>query len=446
MPTYSRDLRTASPFRRAAWTALFLLGAPLAARAGDELVLKEANHKEIGTALRNLVEAEAKDAKAGAKARAAIVDVFAKTGKAAKKLADPAAATQAVLAMTADLGKAIYFFDERKMAGIKPGEIAAGVIDVEGDQPSKIGYAVWTPKTYRPNGETVPVVLCMPGMKDGKPYSAKQFLVENWVDAPIREKTVLVAIDMPADGAVWNTLFDDEGKEGGIALVMRVFGRITSTYNVDYDRIFLVGVETGLPVALRIAGMYPQRFAGVVGQRGDAGDASWENFRSVPTWFAGGGANCTAFAEKTKAAGFDNCTIQQDGNDAAAWAWIAERKRIANPTKVNLVLGAPAPFQAYWLMTEPQELEPGTRIDAEVDRAANTLTITAKGVKRVTVYFNDVLLDLDKPIKVVCNGVEREDKIARSLEDFISYVRRRTCDGGRVYVASKVYDLPPPKD
>jgi hypothetical protein len=440
MSTTSRILR------RAARTAILLLGAPLLARAGDEIVLKEQNHKEIGTALRNLIEAEAKDAKAGAKARATLNDVFAKTGKAAKKLADPAAATQAVLAMTADLGKAIYFFDERKMSGIKPGETTAAVIDVEGDQPSKIGYAVWTPKTYRPNGETVPVVLCIPGMKEGKPYGAKQFLVENWVDGPIREKAVLIAIDMPADGSTWNTLFDDEGKEGGIATVMRVFGRITSTYNVDYDRIFLVGVETGLPVALRIAGMYPQRFAGVIGQRGDAGDASWENFRSLPTWFAGGGAACTAFEEKTTGAGFGNCTLQQDGNDLAAWTWASELRRTANPTKVNLVLGTPAPFQAYWLMTEPQEVEPGTRVDAEVDRAANKLTITAKGVKRVTVYFNDVLLDLDKPIIVSCNGVEREEKIARSLEDCVSYVKRRTCDGGRVYVASKVYDLPPPKD
>ncbi|MBI5431946.1 MAG: hypothetical protein HZA52_03840 [Planctomycetes bacterium] len=441
MPKHLRQLQ------RSALTAAFVLCAAVAAFAGDELVLKDKDHKDIGTAIGNLIEAEGKDSKALAKARTALNDLIVKIGKATKKANDPAGATQAVLALTNDLGKAIYHVETRKMSGIRPGELAAGAID-DGDDADKLTYAVWTPKTYKANGEPLPLLLFLPGMKEGKPYSAKQFLIENWVDAPIHEKAILVALDMPADTSIWNVhRAGDEGRVGGIGIAMRVFGRVSGLYNVDYDRVYLVGVETGLQVALRVAGTYPHHFAGVIGQRGDTEDAAWDNLRNVPTWFAGGGSGCTAWEEKTKGAGFDNCTLQQDGKDADAWAWALERKRNASPSKINLVLGAPVPFGAYWLLAEPTEPSPGTRIDAEVDRETNKLTINARGVKRVTVFFNDLMLDLDKPIKVVCNGVEREEKVARSFDDFLAIAKKRSlCDGGRVYVASKLYDLPPPKD
>lgn len=420
--------------------------AALAAASGEGLVLKDKDHKDLGGALRNLVEAESKDAKAVAKARTSVNDLFVKIGKATKKANDPIGATQATLALTQDLGQALYHYEERKMSGIRPGEIAGGTLETE--ESGKITYAVWTPKSYKATGAPVPLVLFVPGMKEGKPYASKQFLIENWIDAATREQALLVAVDMPADQKIWNLhKVDDEGRDGGLGIVMRVFGRVTGLYNIDYDRVFLVGVETGLQVVLRVAGTYPHHFAGVIGQRGDTEDASHENLRNVPTWFAGGGAGCTAWEEKTNAAGFENCTLRPDGKDADAWTWASERRRQANPTKVNLVLGEPVPFAAYWVLTERQEHSPGTRIDAEVDRAANKLTIQSRGVKRVTIFFNDVLLDLEKPIKVVCNGVEREEKVARSLDDFLGFAKRRSlCDGGRVYVASRVYDLPPPKD
>jgi hypothetical protein len=433
---------------RAALTAAVLVSVASTLFAGDELALKDKDHKDLGAAIHNLAEAENKDAKSLAKARTQLADLFVKLGKAAKKANDPTAATQAVLAMTNDLGKAIYYIDGRKASGVRAGEISSGMIEVEGDGPSKITYAIWLPKGYKSSGEPWPLVLFLPGMKDGKPYAAKQFLIENWIDGPTRDKALLAAIDMPADTKIWPEFKVDEGaRDGGLGVVMRVFGRLTSTINVDFDRVYLAGFETGLPPALKLAGAYPHFFAGLIGQRGDAVPEAFENLRSVPTWFAGGGAGCTAFEERTKAAGFENCTIKQEGLDADAWAWAVDHRRVANPTKVNLVLGEPAPYAAYWLMTERQEHTPGTRVDAEVDRAANKLVINSKSVRRVTVLFNDVMLDLDKPVKVVCNGVEREEKIARSLDDFLSFAKKRSlCDGGRVYVATRQYDLPPPKD
>jgi hypothetical protein len=408
--------------------------------AGDEPVLKEADQRNLGSLIRSFLDA--KDTKASEKARAALSDALTRLGKNLKK-GDP---MQAALSLTSDLGKAFYYHEDHKMSGVHPGEIAIGSFDVAvHEKNEKVTYAVWTPKTYKASGDPLPVVLFVPGMKDGKVYGAKQFLMDNWTDQSIHDKALLVAVDMPEDPKLWGQMpTEDDEHQGGVSVVMRTFGKIRDIYTVDHDRFYLAGRETGVPVVLKIANLYPHRFAGVIGQLGDAPELAYDNFRNLPTFFAGGATGCTTFQEKTKALGFDNCTIKQDGTDVDAWTWTQDHKRIANPTKVSLVLGPP--FQAYWIVTLPQEVTAGTRVDAEVDRASNKLVINAKNVKQVTVYFNDVLLDLDKPVKVVCNGVEREDKIARNLDDLLTYIKVSTCDGGRIYVASKSYDMPPAKE
>jgi hypothetical protein len=82
------------------------------------------------------------------------------------------------------------------------------------------------------------------------------------------------------------------------------------------------------------------------------------------------------------------------------------------------------------------------RVEADYDRASNRLEIKGTNAKQVTVFLNDAMLDLDKPIKVVCNGVEKEEKVSRSLDDTLNFLRRGTSDPGRLYVASRTFDLP----
>jgi hypothetical protein len=109
---------------------------------------------------------------------------------------------------------------------------------------------------------------------------------------------------------------------------------------------------------------------------------------------------------------------------------------------VSLVPATLGPFKSYWLETQRQEVLPGMRVDAEIDRGANKIEIKSEGIRSVTLYFNDVMLDLDKPVKLVLNGSEKEEKIARSLDDTLTLMKRGTSDPGRVYVTSKNFDLP----
>lgn len=290
------------------------------------------------------------------------------------------------------------------------------------------------------------MLLFVPGTKEGKPYSAQQFLIETWIDGAVREAAILVAVDMPEDTSTWNMLSTEAGDMGGLSYVMRTVGKSRELFYVDYDRFYIGGRELGVQTALQVGRLYPQLFAGVIGQSGDAGDVGVENFRNLPTFFAGGGAACTAFEEANRTAGYSNCTLKADGTDSDAWAWALERKRVSNPVQVTLVPTNNGPFRSYWLDTPRQEMPPGARIDATVDRAANRIVIDAKGVKQVTLYFNDLLLDLDKPVKISRNGVESEEKIGRSIEDAIAFVRRGTTDAGRIYVSAKAFDIPSPKE
>ena len=60
----------------------------------------------------------------------------------------------------------------------------------------------------------------------------------------------------------------------------------------------------------------------------------------------------------------------------------------------------------------------------------------------MTLYFNDELLDLDLPIKLVLNGATQEALVPRSVDDFLSLIERGTSDSGKLYVARGTYDLP----
>ncbi len=106
--------------------------------------------------------------------------------------------------------------------------------------------------------------------------------------------------------------------------------------------------------------------------------------------------------------------------------------------------GVPAPRRAYWIETS-WDGQGTAWLKAACDRATNTITVTGEGVTKLTVYVNDVLLDLDKPVKVVCNGTESVGTIPRNLQRTVDLAASLRNDPGKLYVSFKQFDLPPPK-
>lgn len=399
---------------------------PLTLPAQEE-GLKASDHKALGKDLAEYVEAWGKNKGLDA-ARAAVAAQLEKLRKRLKDK-DP-------LALTPDLGKAIWESrDYASAKGVKKGNVSE-VPFKDKENKLDLTYAIWAPSKYDFK-KAYPVIFCIPE-KGEKPAD---HLREKWIAQAIRENAILAAVPMPEDLAQW-TEVGSAGKWGGAAHLFTVFREVTRTYATDFDRVYLAGRGDGVAAAATIASRNPDRFAGVIGRTGDPGEISTENFRNLPTFFAGAGAGATAFAEKSAKAGNDNCILKPEGTEDDVWAWIQDHPRTSNPMQVVLFPDSPLHYKAYWLQVPPWDGEGTASVKAAIDRASNTITIDGEGFTGVVLYFNDVLVDLDKPVKVVCNGSEHLDVIPRSLATTLELFVSSRSDPGKVYTATRPYDLP----
>lgn len=405
-----------------------LAKSPWVALPFADKVLKEADHQALGEQLLEWLDSLSPQNNKKIDSLGAKENLRATLDKWSKKRGVDG---RNALSLTEDLGASIWYsFGYDKQKGIKKGKVAEVEVTLgaTGDERA-LSYAFWAPAKYRPQDGPYPLILCIPS--EGE--APTNHLTEKWVDANIRDNAILACVPMPADLAEWTTFT-------GLGHFFAVFKDVTNKYAVDFDRVYIAGRGVGVATAMEIASRFPDRFAGVVGRTGDASVLGPENFCNLPTFFAGAGKAATDFQTACKAAGHDNVTLEPAGQEPEVWAWIQGHPRQANPTRVMLRPGTPFPNRAYWLQVLPTDVE--SLITGEIDRAANKITIEAKGVTQVTVCFNDLMVDLDKPVKIACNGVEREELIPRSLDTFLDRVKETSNDPGKLYTAFRVYDVP----
>jgi hypothetical protein len=392
-------------------------------------LLKESDHRKIGKEIAECIEAKIKE-KGRFKAEEKLRDALGKwTRKKPFKNKDP-------LSATADLGACLWHSMGYNKKKITKGKVKSKTV---ADNPYgyDIEYCVWAPSKYRAKSGPYPLVLCIP--EAGQ--RTFDHLIEDWALGDLRSSTILAAVSMPEDVSAWTEL-GSPGKPGGYANLMLVFKEVTQSYAVDFDQIFLAGKGAGVAAALQLAEFAPDRFAGVIGRTGDAGEVSHENFRNLPVFFAGGGQQATAFAEAMEEAGFAEAVTRPEALEEDVLAWILATRRRSYPQEISLRPRLPFPNKAYWLEIPHTEEVEGRMIHGKLDPATNEITITAKHVSSVTIYFNDLMLDLDLPVTVVCNGVRNEDVIPRNFTTMMHLIYSGRNDAGRFYTASRVYDIP----
>src|SRR5262249_30642429 len=151
-----------------------------------------------------------------------------------------------------------------------------------------------------------------------------EHISERWTDQAMRDNAILVAVTMPADTKAWTEMAAND-KEGGLSNVLLAYMDVRRTAAIDFDRVYVAGWGEGVRVATLLGQRYPDRFAGIIGRSGDpADDAVVDNFRNLPTFFAGSGTGATSFKEKADAAKYENCTLKPEAKDAEIWAWIQD--------------------------------------------------------------------------------------------------------------------------
>ena len=404
--------------------ALPVLGVAPSVLPAQDLLLKDADHKKLGGKIQEWIEAKvAKEGISDAKS-----DVRKELGKWAKKLKGPDP-----MSATGDLGRALWYAFGYNNKGIVKGKVK----DVEDkDSRDPLPYTILAPARYNPKN-SYPLLIVVPEVGQ-KPFD---YLTQAWVLGELRDSCILVGVHMPDDEDDWNVIRNEKGKNGGVANILRTFAAVRSKYAIDFDKVFLVGRMQGLQAAMLTANQFPDRFAGVIGRTGDFKDIPADNFQNIATYFAGGGEGATSFSEATEKLGYGNCTIAPDAQEEDIWRWIQETTRNPNPTEVTILPGTPFPNGAYWLSMPPWDGEGTARIHGKVDRETNTITIEGSGVVSVSVSFNDALVDLSKPVKVICNGVESEELVPRSVDELLNFAFTSRNDPGKLYYATRQYGL-----
>ncbi|MEO0649532.1 MAG: hypothetical protein AAFZ65_02490 [Planctomycetota bacterium] len=293
---------------------------------------------------------------------------------------------------------------------------------------------VRAPKKYKPD-EAYPLVLVIPD----EGVTPEEALRLDWVQPEAVETAVFCAVMMPSDLSVWGSF--GENNDGGVYPLMISLGHMLNNYSIHPDRVILAARGAGVAAAAEIAATLPDRFAAVVGVAGDLGETPIYNFGAISTLWIGGGPRVTEFDEAARKAGRENVRVEPNLEPDEIWTWVSEQRRNAHPLEVTFRPRAAQARDAYWLSVDGlDETVEGAGVAASIDRDANTISIDGKGINKVTLLFNDALVDLSRPVKVVINGVENERSLTRGLKFMLERVKRAG-DPRRIYVTSGSYDV-----
>jgi len=337
------------------------------------------------------------------------------------------------LRLAADLGRAAWLARDYAGRKVKPGKVVKDTVSGGSFGAIGVGFAYRLPKSYDPEATAYPLILSIPDV-DERPAD---HLRARWTDRDVLDGAILISPEMPAASAEWDRVMIS-GRPGGLAHVLTVLRVATERFGVDFDRVYVVGHGQGVPAALAAGNYGPQKFAGVIGRGGDAGDLAPDNFENLPTLFYGGGPEAQAFRKAVQAAGYDNCSLETGEKTQELWTWIRDHPRTTTPESVTVVPGDPFPTRAYWLRVAPSAVE--SRTTATLERDDNTIRVTGAGVSSVTLYLSDALVDLDRPVRVVCNDVEYSVRVERHLATTLDLLQDGTSDPACVYVALATFD------
>lgn len=340
------------------------------------------------------------------------------------------------LAATLELGRALRL-SRRARVEARPGKVLEESFRGGSFAAAGLAFAYRTPKVLSADSGGWPLIISLPD-QDEEPAA---HIRARWTSPGVRDGALVLCPAMPVERGDWTQVMV-RGRPGGLSHVVTALRLAGERFPIDPDRIYIVGHGRSVPVAVAVGNFSPHRFAGIIGRAGDVGDGAEQvpdNFGNLPTFFTGAGPQATRFEAAARAAERAPCTLQQDGGEADIWSWINDHTRAALPGSVDLTVGQPFPTRISWLRVSPSA--PDAQLSGTLDRAANSVHLAGHGVSHATLYLNDELLDLDRPVRIFGNGVEHTFFVARSLGTTLSLIQDGTSDPGCVYVAQVVLDL-----
>ena len=205
---------------------------------------------------------------------------------------------------------------------------------------------------------------------------------------------------------------DKEGRLDGSKIFYPI-NQFCRRYHVDFSRIVFDGGQEALAVATKDTYM----FAGVILRKAEIRtDEERElvvNAHAVPLFVHSN----DKLAKDLKDAGHPDVTT---GGDDELKAWLTSRERRI-PTKFTWKIATPAHTFAHWMIFDEVMWAATKRevnvevIDTEED--PNTIKIDAIGVRRLSLFLNDEIVDLSRKVRVVINGhLMKDEKPERNFD------------------------------
>ncbi len=195
-------------------------------------------------------------------------------------------------------------------------------------------------------------------------------------------------------------------------------GSLSLRNRLDRNRLFVLGEgERGARAVSRLVAFLPHVFAGAILIGGEADPAA----RSSPN---------VAFVP-----------FHQAGELAQGAQWVLEAApRDPYPVDFRIQLVDPGQGRYYWVQAmrfdTPPDLPEGkvAGFRVQVDREKNEIRIDSEYVYAFSFYLNDAIVDLDRKIVVVRNGVPYEFQASRSIGTMLDNFEK-SLDHGMVFPA-----------
>jgi len=247
-------------------------------------------------------------------------------------------------------------------------------------------------------------------------------------------RSISTPFDLVATPLVWdNSTGAGWVMESGPLVVMTMIHEITRAYSIDPDRVYLAGSSMGGYGTSWIGSLEPDRFAaiGIVAAGYGGGGSKLANLLHVPVTCHIGEKDHSSDHIGTSRRLKSGIEKLQEGypgkylldyNEYAgmghslggiaydkAFKWMSPFKRDPFPKHVIW-----EPFQHqryvthkkyyYWLKIE--DGRSGMRLEARI-KEGNVIEVTSHAVPAFTIFLNDELADLSKPVKIVVDGEEK---------------------------------------
>ncbi len=343
----------------------------------------------------------------------------------------------------------------------KAGETTLKLKDAYGTESDCI---IWAPaKVTKPAG----VILLLHGMGG----DARKALQGRWYEAFATANNCILAAPSGVKMAGEGRAEDDPAGGDPLSwcirpgsIVFALLREVRRTYPVDDDRIYVSGYSMGGFGTQRIGFRYPDRFAAIVAfagglsyteYAGTGGDPKIrplvENGKGLPVYLCHGDADSVVpcrFDRQTrddmKAFGAECVYVEVPGAGhgldvggslmKGIAPWMKEKKRTAHPKKITFISAGDYASSAWWVKVDGAA---GARIVAEV-KAKNVIEVSAKDVEKLTIYVDETLHDLAKPLTITSGGKELfKGKVDESTDVVLDSFRARE-DKGLVYRAKIV--------